>query len=74
MCNMIADWYGKGMVEDDRERLALLLVDHKKAFPSVIRGIFYDILSRLGFPPLFVDLVRLVHDTAEYYINYGGEV
>eukprot|EP00396_MALV-II-16_sp_LP-1_P000062 gene62-78_t len=54
-------------------RIALLLIDFKKAFPSVVRKICYHILRRAGVDPRLVAVLEHVHEASEFYVSFQGE-
>ena len=47
---------------EQHQDLHLLFIDLTKAFDTVNRGALWVILSKLGCPPRFVDIIRSFHD------------
>lgn len=55
------------------DELCLLMVDFKKAFPSVVRRCVYMILERVGVPEPDLDLLKHLHESCEFFITLDGE-
>ena len=49
----------------------VVFVDIKKAFPSLSRKAMFIILTKYGFPPHFVNLLRRFHDNAKMKFKIG---
>eukprot|EP00396_MALV-II-16_sp_LP-1_P000261 gene261-427_t len=54
-------------------RIALLLVDIKKAFPSAVREIAYHVLRRCGCDDRLMAVFESVHEDSEFYVHYRGK-
>jgi hypothetical protein len=54
-------------------RVAVLLVDLKKAFPSTIREACYFVLLRVGVPQKLIDVLKSIHDDCSFFVSYNGE-
>ena len=57
---------------DIMDELVLVMVDFKKAFPSVVRECVYMILERVGVPEADLELLKHLHETCEFFITLDG--
>ena len=55
------------------EDLYLLFIDLTKAFDTVNRQGLWEILNKIGCPPLFVDLIRSFHDGMQVTVREGSD-
>ena len=52
--------------------LFLTFFDFSKTFDSVDRGCLWEILSRYGCPPKFINIIRLFHDDMTATVRANG--
>ena len=58
----------QGDTEDAGDKLAVVLFDIRKAFPSVDRDAAFLLLGRLGFPESMLQILRSLHNGTVYEI------
>eukprot|EP00392_Amoebophrya_sp_AT5.2_P004163 g4171.t1 len=71
--NMLADMARTEQRYDLAEELVFVLIDFKKAFPSVVRECVYQILGRTGMPEEDISALRTVHESAQFCMHLGDE-
>ena len=57
---------------EQQKPLFMTFFDLSKAFDSVDRGCLWEILSRYGCPPKFINIIRLFHDNMTATVRANG--
>ena len=53
---------------------AILLFDFAAAFPSMSHDFMWDVLSTIGLPDHYIDMLKLFYKGNEHFIRIGGAV
>jgi len=56
----------------DAEGGALVSLDQEAAFTRVDHGYLYKVLLKFGFPPNFIDMIKLLYADNYAVVNFGG--